>query len=165
MATRKRKFAIPTAPAKSENGGGRPTVYSDEMADLICTRLGDGESLSQICRDDFIPDRRTIVRWAIQDINGFNGKYTAARDIALDIMADEVLEIADNPHFVTEESVGPNGATITKTESYQHRRLRFDARRWYLSKLAPKRYGDKLETTHRGDAEAPIVISQSDAKL
>ena len=36
-------------------------------------------------------------------------------------------------------------------------RLRIDARKWYASKVAPKKYGDKIETTHRGDVTVNTV--------
>lgn len=45
----------------------------------------------------------------------------------------------------------------TIAEDANSRRVRVDARKWYLSKLAPKRYGDRLELA--GDKEAPLHIS------
>ena len=44
----------------------------------------------------------------------------------------------------------------------QRNKLRVDARKWVLSKLAPKKYGDKLELS--GDKNAPLalVVSGSD---
>lgn len=106
---------------------GRPTEYTQEIADYICSKLAEGMSLRAICRSDDVPHEATVRGWAVEDRNGFFTQYTRARDIGLDCMADEVQEIADN-----------------KEGDVARDRLRFDSRRWYLSKMAPKRYGEKL---------------------
>jgi hypothetical protein len=113
---------------------GRPTKFTQAVADEICGRLAEGESLNRICKNQHLPNESTVRGWAMNDYNGFFAKYARARDIALDMMADEVIEIAD-----------------AGSQDYQRDRLRFDARRWYLSKLAPKRYGDKMAFEHSGN--------------
>lgn len=118
---------------------GRPSIFTQELADAICARLAEGESLLSICRDDAMPGRTTILRWC-EDDETFRGKYARARDHGLDFRAEHCIEIADN------ESGDP-----------QRDRLRFDARRWYLSKLAPKRYGDKLQHTD-ASGEGPVTV-------
>jgi hypothetical protein len=117
---------------------GRPSAYTAEVAAEICRRLAEGESLTSICKDDHMPARSTVTAWYIDNREGFSEQYAKARDIGLDVMADQVMGIADS-----------------SGEDVQRDRLRFDARRWYLSKLAPKRYGDKV--IHAGDSESPIV--------
>ena len=106
---------------------GRPSIYTQEIADLICNGISEGKSLRSLCVAEDMPSEATVRRWVIDDHEGFSTQYTRARDIGLDCVADEVFEIADNA-----------------TGDHQRDRLRFDARRWYLSKLAPKRYGDKI---------------------
>lgn len=105
---------------------GRPSLYTQEVAQTICDQLAQGVSLRKICKPDEMPHEATVRRWVVEDYEGFATQYTRARDIGLDCVADEVFEIADDG------------------TDHQRDRLRFDARRWYLSKLAPKRYGDKI---------------------
>ena len=112
---------------------GRPSSFTDELAEEICARLAAGESLRSICRDDHMPDRATVANWCSRDEHFFS-QYTRAREFGLDELADEVIEIAD----------AGSGDAVRD-------RIRFDARRWYLSKLAPKRYGDKQEIEHKGN--------------
>lgn len=120
---------------------GRPSAYTAEVAKEICRRLAFGESLTSICKDAGMPSRSTVTAWYIDNREGFSEHYAKARDIGLDVMADQVMEIADGT-----------------SEDIQRDRLRFDARRWYLSKLAPKRYGDKVTQVHEGgDPDKPIV--------
>jgi hypothetical protein len=42
---------------------GRPSYYSAEIAETICGRLVDGESLRAICADPAMPARATVFRW------------------------------------------------------------------------------------------------------
>lgn len=118
---------------------GRPSKYTSEIAAEICRRLADGETLRTICRDLPGATESTVRGWVLDEITapGFAAHYARARNLGLDAMADEILDIAD------------------QGES-DRARLQVEARKWYLSKLAPKRYGERLELA--GDANAPINL-------
>jgi len=117
---------------------GRPTDYTQDIANDICSKLAEGQSLRAICRSEAMPHESTVRHWAVEDREGFFTQYTRSRDIGLDCMADEVQEIADGDGDVARD------------------RLRFDSRRWYLSKMAPKRYGDKLTQELTGLDGGPL---------
>lgn len=142
-----------------KKGPGRPTKFSTALAARICLRLAEGESLRSICRDDGMPARSTVNLWIIDDVQGFSAQYARARDAGLDMMADEVLDLADDGSNDWTERENKDGSTCTvlNGEAVARSRLRFDARRWYLSKLAPKRYGDKLQHTG-ADGEGPLTV-------
>lgn len=78
-------------------------------------------------------------------------QYAKARDAMLEKMADDTLDIADQDPAMTAEGK-LDGVSVA------HARLRVDTRKWLLSKLAPKKYGDKLELS--GDAANPIAIQK-----
>jgi hypothetical protein len=102
-----------------------------------------------------MPPESTVRRWALDDAEGFAARYAHARDLGLDAMSDELLEIADdgtNDYMDTEDGPKLDG------EHVQRSRLRVDTRKWYLSKLAPKRYGDKLELEHKGQVDIAATI-------
>jgi hypothetical protein len=112
---------------------GRPTVHTQEIADHICQKLAEGMSLRAICRlgaeeNDTFPSEAAVRQWVIDDREGFAAQYTRSREIGLDCRADALIEDAK---LAKDAALG---------------RLAFDADRWYLSKLAPKRYGDKQTT-------------------
>lgn len=96
-----------------------------------------------------MPSRPTVYEWIDRDIDGFADRYARARDLGLDVVADEVMAIVDAPVGSTENGATDSGAVADK-------RLRFDARRWYLSKLAPKRYGDKVSQEISGPDGGPV---------
>jgi len=73
-----------------------PVQYSTELADAICERLAGGETLRAICRDDGMPDHRSVRRWALEDTQGFGAMYERARLIGYLGMADEILDLADD---------------------------------------------------------------------
>ena len=109
---------------------GRPTKYSQEMADKICEQIAHGKSLRAICAEDDMPPMKTIYRW-LEANEEFRHQYARARDRQADHYFEEIVEIAD--------SVEAESAAVAKA------RLQVDARKWTLSKLAPKKYGEKTE--------------------
>ncbi len=130
---------------------GRPTAYNKKLGNLICARLAEGESLRRICLDDKIPDASTVHRWVLDDVQGFRKQYAHARDIQAEVMFDEILDIADDGSndFMT-ITKGNDSYNIEDKEVTNRSRLRVDSRKWYLSKVLPKKYGDKLDLTSDG---------------
>jgi hypothetical protein len=124
---------------------GRPSIFTQELADLICERLSLGESLRTICLDDALPSTSTICRWLADDEKvTFREQYVCAREAQADVLADEILQIADTPQEGTTIIDKPTGREVKTGDMIEHRRLQVDARKWYASKVAPKKYGDKI---------------------
>jgi hypothetical protein len=117
--------------------------------------LADGETLRAICRDEAVPDERTVRRWALED-EAFSPQYARACEIGYHHMADEILEIADTPKIGTKTVEKPSGTETTHGDVIEHRRLQVDTRKWLLSKVLPKVYGDKLTTELTGKDGGPI---------
>jgi hypothetical protein len=133
------------------------SYHTPELAAEICKRLANRESLRRICEDLHMPPESSVRQWVIDDVEGFAAQYARARDVALDAMADEVLEISDTPQLGEKTKSSALGVEVTEGDMIEHRRLRVDSRKWYLSKLAPKRYGDRLALEHSGtDGKALI---------
>lgn len=133
--------------------GGRPSKYTPELADRICEELATGRALTRICKEeDWCPDEATVFRWLAR-YPEFREKYAEARQLGAERRAVEILAIADEePMMVTDQ----NGVTRVDTGWVQWQRLRVDSRKWELSKLLPKKYGDKIDLNHGGQADNPI---------
>jgi hypothetical protein len=97
----------------------KETGYNAEIADEICRRMAEGESLRSICRTEGYPAESTVRGWAMRDREGFAERYRQARLLQLEAWADEIVEIADR------DDLDP-----------QDRRVRVDTRRGLMSKLA-----------------------------
>ena len=128
---------------------GRPPKFTERLAKQVCQRMADGESLRQVCRDPKMPSLKTVMRWAA-DNPTFRQQYAEAREALLEHWAEEITEIADdgsNDWIRREKEAG----VITEVPDHEHinrSRLRVDTRKWLLSKLAPRKYGDALALTH-----------------
>jgi hypothetical protein len=143
---------------------GRPSDYTPEIALTICERLVGTESLRKICSDEDMPSTTTVFRW-LEAHESFREQYARAREMQADAFADEMTDIADTPMVGVIKKITEDGVEITEEDMLGHRKLRIDTRKWIASKLKPKRYGDKIDHTHGGDATRPIVITSTDAEL
>jgi len=137
-------------------GRGRPLTYDAKKASLICEQLAEGKSLRDICEPDDMPPEATVRAWALDDVNGFAAQYARARSLGYDRLAEDILRIADTPLTGTKTVSKATGLEITEGDMIEHRRLQVDTRKWMLSKMLPKRYGDKVEATLQGPNGGPI---------
>jgi len=119
---------------------GRPSRYTAEIAAEICERLAAGESLNAICRDEHMPSRKVVHEWVAADRNGFRYNYAHARAMQADLMADEIIEIADEAR---NDWVMRDGRRVFDRENINRARLRIDARKWLMAGLAPKKWGNR----------------------
>jgi len=102
----------------------------------------------------------SVFKW-LQKYPEFVKQYTQARESQADAMVDDILEIADDGTNDWMERRNKEGAIIgweLNAEHVNRSRLRVDARKWIASKLLPKKYGEKVETTHKGDPTAPVSL-------
>lgn len=136
---------------------GRPTDYTPKIAETICELLASGMSLREVCRSDDMPHESTVRLWAMQDRDGFSTHYARAREIGYQMMADELLEIADDAKndWMERNSEGEPGYVLNG-EHVQRSRLRLDTRKWMLSKVLPKVYGDKQTIDNTHDISDPM---------
>jgi hypothetical protein len=147
-------------PAKGKRTG-RPSSFTQDIAEVICNRIAEGESLREICKDDDMPTRMTIYRW-LQADPVFCDQYARAREDQADTLADEIIAIADEqPEVIA--VLNKQGELIEhKLDNafLQWQKNRMDARKWTAMKLKPKKYGDRQILA--GDSESPIAV-QNDA--
>ena len=122
---------------------GRPSIFTQALADLICERIAEGESLRKICSGDEMPARTTVKRWIVED-KAFQAQYARAREERADYYVDRMLDEAESSEGLDAPGVAA-------------KRLIVDTLKWTASKLDAKKYGDKVENTLRGDKEAPLV--------
>lgn len=97
-----------------------------------------------------MPAESTVRAWAVEDREGFSAQYARAREIGYHAMADELMDIADDGRNDWMERRGEEDiGWAANGEHIQRSRLRVDARKWMLSKVLPKIYGDKQEIDHK----------------
>jgi len=117
----------------------RPTDFNEDIAEHICSEIASGRSLRSICDDEGMADKSTVFRWLSRH-ETFRDQYARAQEDRTAALAEDILEIADQYDNLQDK---------LDTEHIQRAKLRIDARKWLMSKMAPKRYGDKAEIDHR----------------
>lgn len=123
---------------------GRPSTFSPELAEEICSQIAQGKSLRAICRDPGMPSQNAVFTWVWQHAS-FHEKYARATFARTDVWAEEIIEIAEQ------------AATFTDSTAVNAARLRVDARKWLMSRLNPRKYGDRVELA--GDRDQPLTIA------
>lgn len=125
---------------------GRPTDYSKEKADEICELLATGMSLRTVCKKDNMPDMSTVFAW-IRTHEDFSNQYAKAKEEAIDAKHEELEALGDEAIELSQR-VDPkaSGAVVNAV------RLKADNLKWVMSKLKPKKYGDKVDVTSDGKA-------------
>lgn len=127
---------------------GRASSFTQKIADEICERIADGESLRAVCRDAGMPPASTVCRWLVENA-AFSEQYARARESQADKFAEEIVDIAD-----------------TEPDP-QRARVRVDARKWVAARLKPKSWGDKITnevTGPNGAALQPMQVIVMPAK-
>ena len=129
-------------------------AYSDkeieEVFNYVCLEIEKGRALRNVLKDENMPSTSTFYQWL--DSNEEKAKqYARATQVRADIIFDEIIDIADDSSG--DKKVAEHGE-VMDGEYVARSRIRIDTRKWVLSKLNPKKYGDK--TIHSGDSDNPI---------
>jgi hypothetical protein len=156
---------MPTVKKPKPRKVGRPSIYTPAVAEAVCVFIVDGKSLRQIGEEPGMPAKATIVNWLAKH-EDFRVQYARARELQADALIDEILTIADTPLIGERVKKLPNGTKETTTgDMIEHRRLQVEARKWLIAKLAPKKYGDKLDVEHSGEVSIAETMRLAHERL
>ena len=167
--------------SKQKGKVGAPRRYDRAAVSAhVCSELKAGRSLESICKDAGMPTVATFLDWVSQDPDGIGKDYAHAREIGYALLAEEIIAIADKTHeWVTVQELDPDGKPLFDTKGaprlkqvlmplnsdvIAHKRLQVDTRKWMLSKMLPKVYGDKVTQEHTGAGGGPITLAAVDLK-
>jgi len=138
--------------------GRPPYKWTKQVEDVFFMRISDGEPLKAVCREPGMPSAPIVFQRLTSDPE-FQSRYAHARAVQADMIADEVLEIADDGRNDWMERHGRDAeGWLLNGEHTARSRLRIDARKWYLEKIAPKKYGNAM----RIDGEQTVTHNISD---
>jgi hypothetical protein len=115
----------------------------NQLADRMLERVANGEPLRRVLRENGINPGSWF--YALEQDASLVERYARAKAMALEAMADAIVDISDDI-----------------TEDPARSRLKVDTRKWLLSKLAAKKYGEKITTENTGADGGPIKIETSD---
>ena len=130
--------------------------YTEEqkrkILDFIFDDISKGMSLRKSCKQNGIP-RITFFDWIDKNEKEAD-RYTRARQQGIEARFESIEE-----DYSEEPQRDPETGKIDSAW-VQLQRLKIDSKKWELSKLAPKKYGDKIDVTSKGESvNAPSVIN------
>ncbi|CAN7520950.1 hypothetical protein LJR071_003540 [Pseudomonas sp. LjRoot71] len=165
-----KKAAGSTVRVRKAKPIGRPTAYSDLVAAKLCAYIADGMSLRNVCKQPGMPSMTTVLRWLGDDaMAAFRMQYACAREAQADLLAEQILDIADeectmvraDKHGSNDDDGEGHTEVVFDSTAVARNRLRVDARKWLASKMAPKKYGDKLQTELTGANGGAIAVNST----
>jgi hypothetical protein len=175
----------PPTPVVGRNKGVPHTTarkYDRQVVSArICDELKLGRSLDSICKDAGMPSVGGFLEWVNRDDpKGIAADYAHAREIGYALLADEIVALSDKTHeWVTVQKLDPQGDPMfdekgepllkqmlmpLNSDVIAHKRVQIDTRKWMLSKMLPKVYGDKITQEHTGSNGGPIALAAVDLK-
>lgn len=103
-----------------------------------------------------MPSRQAVYDW-MKDNEDLSLRFARARDVGFDAIAEETLDIADDSrNDWIQRNIGDEENPIlieqVNTEHIQRSKLRIETRLKLLAKWDPRRYGEKLDLTSKGEA-------------
>lgn len=168
VASKRAPAAKKVPPAKKAVRPGQPSAYTPEMAAKLCEHIANGLSLRAIAAIPDMPATSTIMAWLDGARPEFSEQYARAREAQADKMAEDIIAIADEECTMIRASKhGLDGdddgmqEVVFDTTAVARNRLRVDARKWLASKLAPKKYGDKIQNEHTGAGGGAIEVKST----
>ena len=120
--------------------GGRPTLYTQEVADRICDMIANDQPLSEILVEG-MPSHSTVMRWLRENVE-FRNNYADAREAQAEWQSDYIRGLGGKAEMGL---IPPDAA-----------RVAMDAYKWSAGKRNPKKYGDKIQQEVTGKDGGPI---------
>ena len=139
---------MPNSAPLKRGGRNGVHVFTEKLLEEILDRVASGESLRSICRDPAMPEEMAVRKWVRKWPDTVGSQYARAKEMGLESIAEEVIEIGDSD--ITVNGI-PDNALV------QRARLMCDNRKWLLSKLLPRQFGDKVTQELTGDPDRPLV--------
>lgn len=129
------------------------SVLTPELETIIIDGIAEGIPLRQLCREHGIGKSTVYVR--MKEDDDFAGRFARAREIGFDVIADEILEIAEERPERTATAFGDK----VDPGFVQHQRNRIETRLKLLAKWDPKRYGDRIDLTSSDGTMSPKTLA------
>lgn len=159
--------------------GGQPKYDRQAVSEYICEQLKLGRSVESISKEPGMPTWGAFLEWVRSDPK-IAEDYARAREIGYSLLADEIIALSDKTHeWVMVQELDSDGRAVLdeqgqprlrkvlaplSADMIAHKRVQIDTRKWMLSKMLPKVYGDKVTQEHTGAGGGPIAIASVDLK-
>jgi len=125
-----------------KDGRGRPTKYSDELADEVCLRIATSKDGIHKIANEFGVGAWTLFNWKYEH-EYFSHNYARAKELQAEFLKQQIIDIADDSS--DDEQVDQFGNVKLNREFVERSKLKVQTRQWLMGRLAPREYGDKKQ--------------------
>jgi hypothetical protein len=139
---------------KQSKDFGRPSKYTEELATEICAKISSTDKGIHFVAKELNISVSTIFEWLIK-YPDFSEKYTRARQLQTEFMREQMIEVSNHRD---EDHTPFTGANVIQRD-----KLIVETLKWQMSKLNPKKYGDKIDVTSDGEklAQNNVVVKMT----
>lgn len=136
----------------------------ETLFNKIIESIEDGNSLRSTLREDGMPHKNSFYKWVDED-DEKKAQYARAMEDRAEKIFEDIIEISDDSGL--DVTLDSEGKYSINGELVQRARLRVDSRKWFLGKMQPKKYGDKLDLTTAGEkiVSDRMTDEELDAKI
>ena len=123
---------------------GRPSIYTEELAKLICERVSLCKlGIDKICNlYDDMPHSDTIKQWRLEKPH-FSAMYLEAKSLQAQLLVEEIDDLIPiGIQYYTDDK----GQQRIDAPSASLVIAKINNRKWTAARLAPKIYGDKTQS-------------------
>lgn len=116
--------------------------FQDDQIEEMIRRLADGEPMALVAKDRRMPSYESMHRWQEDKENEIGRRIARARAQGYQLRAAQAVQKA------------------AEANDPARGRLAFDAERWYLSKMDPSKFGDKVALTDNDGGPLQVVLNK-----
>ena len=139
-------------------------AYSEEKKnewfDYIISEIESGSSLIKALSTNGAPSTSTFYIW-LDEEEEKSKRYARACEVRELRILDEIIEIADKQ---SEDVIDTDSGKTVNHNVIQRNKLQIEARQWYLGKVRPEKYGNKIHNEHSGEITTNIISLGSGIK-
>lgn len=123
----------------------------EDIFKLIFDIIENGKSLRYALKEVKLSSSR-FFEWIDKDEEK-QKQYARVTELRAEALLDEMFDIVDE---TSHDTITTDKGEIPNGEWMQRSRLRYDARKWLIGKLNPKKYGDKIQQEITGETKINI---------
>lgn len=103
----------------------------------------------------------TVLNWVVYDKDGFADQYARARQLQVEAWADVIVAEAEDSSKDTVTLTRRDGTEYEAPDQewISRSRLRVDTYKWLMSKLAPRKYGEKVDVNNNVSVSDPLLAA------
>jgi len=141
------------------------TEWQSQLDEIFAAIATTPKSLESICKEiESAPSARTVYR-LIEADDSLCQRYTRAKDAQLQILADQLIDLADTERICEKVTIKADGSReVVILDQVERTKVQIDTRKWLLAKLNPKKYGERIQQEHSGEIGIKTILVAPDQK-